>query len=233
MYLYYFKLFGIEKYQMQLSKHVPEKLGKKYVDEPELWIKTEDQVRQALIKLNVPFVEVEDEAAFYGPKIDVQIWSVIGREFTLATNQLDFSVPKKFDLTYVDKDGQEKTPICIHRAPLSTHERFVGFLIEHYAGAFPAWLAPVQAHILPVNEAHEAHCKKLVEELKADGARVEYYDSSDSLGKRIRNCQKSKVPFAIVIGDKEVESGDLTVRRYGEEKDQGMTMKEFLSGLQR
>jgi len=210
-----------------------EKLGKKYVDEPELWIKTEDQVRQALINLNVPFVEAEDEAAFYGPKIDVQIWSAIGREFTLATNQLDFSVPAKFNLTYVDKDGTEKTPICIHRAPLSTHERFVGFLIEHYAGAFPAWLAPVQAHILPVNSAHEAHCQKLTEDLKAAGARVEYYDSSDSLGKRIRNAQKSKAPFAIVIGDKEVESGDLTVRKYGEEKDQVMTVAEFQSQLTR
>ena len=224
MYLYYFKLFGIEKYQMRLSKHVPEKLGKKYVDEPELWIKTEEQVRQALINLNVPFVEAEDEAAFYGPKIDVQIWSAIGREFTLATNQLDFSVPKKFNLTYVDTDGREKTPICIHRAPLSTHERFVGFLIEHYAGAFPAWLAPVQAQVLPVNTAHEDFAKKLQEDLQSKGARVEYYDSSDSLGKRIRNSQKAKTPFTIVIGDKEVESGDLTVRRYGEDKEVSMTL---------
>ena len=233
MYLYYFKLFGIEKYQMRLSKHVPEKLGKKYVDEPELWVKTEDQVRQALINLDVPFVEAEDEAAFYGPKIDVQIWSAIGREFTLATNQLDFSVPKKFDLTYVDKDGSEKTPICIHRAPLSTHERFVGFLIEHYAGAFPAWLAPVQAQILPVNTAHENFAQKLQQELVSEGVRVEYYDSSDSLGKRIRNSQKSKTPFTIVIGDKEVESGDLTIRKYGEEKEVSMTIEDFKKALQR
>lgn len=232
MYLYYFKLFGIEKYQMRLSKHVPEKLGEKYVDEPELWIKTEDQVRQALINLKVPFVEAEDEAAFYGPKIDVQIWSVIGREFTLATNQLDFSVPKKFDLTYIDADGSEKTPICIHRAPLSTHERMVGFLIEHYAGAFPAWLAPVQAHILPVNSAHEEYCKALLKKLNA-GYRMEYHDSSDSLGKRIRNCQTAKVPFAIVIGDNEVESDTLTVRKYGEEKDVAMTLAEFQAELVR
>ena len=233
MYLYYFKLFGIEKYQMRLSKHVPEKLGKKYVDEAELWIKTEDQVRQALVNLNVPFVEAEDEAAFYGPKIDVQIWSAIGREFTLATNQLDFSVPKKFNLTYVDKDGSEKTPICIHRAPLSTHERFVGFLIEHYAGAFPAWLAPVQAQILPVNTAHEDFAQKLQQDLVSEGVRVEHYDSSDSLGKRIRNSQKAKTPFTIVIGDKEVASGDLTIRRYGEEKEVSMTVEDFKKTLRR
>ena len=233
MYLYYFKLFGIEKYQMRLSKHVPEKLGKKYVDEPELWIKTEDQVRQALINLNVPFVEAEDEAAFYGPKIDVQIWSAIGREFTLATNQLDFSVPKKFNLTYVDKDGSEKTPICIHRAPLSTHERFVGFLIEHYAGAFPAWLAPVQAQILPVNSAHEDFAQKLQQDFVSQNIRAEYYDSSDSLGKRIRNSQKSKTPFTIVIGDKEVESDNLTVRKYGEDKEVSMTLEDFKKALER
>ena len=233
MYLYYFKLFGIEKYQMRLSKHVPEKLGKKYVDEPELWIKTEDQVRQALINLNVPFVEAEDEAAFYGPKIDVQIWSAIGREFTLATNQLDFSVPKKFNLTYVDKDGAEKTPICIHRAPLSTHERFVGFLIEHYAGAFPAWLAPVQAQILPVNSAHEDFAQKLQQDFVSQNIRAEYYDSSDSLGKRIRNSQKSKTPFTIVIGDKEVESDNLTVRKYGEDKEVSMTLEDFKKALER
>ena len=233
MYLEYFKLFGIEKYKMQLSKHSPDKLGKKYVDEPELWIKTEEQVRRALINSGVPFEEVEDEAAFYGPKIDVQIWSVIGREFTLATNQLDFSVPKKFNLTYTDKDGTEKTPLCIHRAPLSTHERFVGFLIEHYAGAFPAWLAPVQAHVIPVNQAHEKYCEELVERFKSLGARIEYHDSSESLGKRIRNCQTQKVPFAIVIGDKEIESGDLNIRRYGAQKDETISEDVFFGYLTR
>lgn len=233
MYLEYFKLFGIEKYQMRLSKHIPEKLGKKYVDEPELWIHTEDQVRKALKKLNVPFIEVEDEAAFYGPKIDVQIWSVIGREFTLATNQLDFAVPKKFELTYTDKDGSEKTPICIHRAPLSTHERFVGFLIEHYAGAFPAWIAPVQAHILPVNTAHEEYAENLRKKLTDLSARVEYHDSSESLGKRIRNCQTHKVPFAIVIGDNEIKDNTLTIRKYGEQKDKTVSFDEFVKLLER
>lgn len=139
---------------MRLSKHSKEGLGKKYVDEPELWTKTEEEVRKVLIKANVPFVEADDEAAFYGPKIDVQIWSAIGREFTLATNQLDFAVPKRFDLAYTDKDGTAKTPLCIHRAPLSTHERFIGFLIEHYAGNFPLWLAPVQVAVVPVSPDH-------------------------------------------------------------------------------
>jgi len=227
MYVHYFKLFGIEKYQMRLSKHTPEKLGKKYVDEPELWVQTEDEVRRVLEKLKVPFVEAEDEAAFYGPKIDVQIWSAIGREFTLATNQLDFSVPAKFNLTYTDKNGEEKTPLCIHRAPLSTHERMVGFLIEHYAGAFPAWLAPVQCHILPVNEAHEDFAKKLLENFRKKSVRAELHDTSETLGKRIRNAQTQKIPFAIVIGEKEIAENILTIRRYGSDKEEKFSAEDF------
>ncbi|MEO5802328.1 MAG: threonine--tRNA ligase, partial [Verrucomicrobiota bacterium] len=142
MYLKYFKIFGLEKYQMRFSTSSPEGLGKKYVNEPELWKKTEDMVRKVLIDSGINFVEVANEAAFYGPKIDVQVWSAIGREFTIATNQVDFAVPAKFGLKYRDKDNSEKTPLCIHRAPLGTHERFIGFLIEHYAGNFPLWLAP-------------------------------------------------------------------------------------------
>lgn len=228
MYLEYFKIFGIEKYQMRLSKHSKEGLGKKYVDQPELWIKTEDQVRRALDATGVPYVEVEDEAAFYGPKIDVQIWSVIGREFTLATNQLDFAVPARFNLTYKDSDGEAKTPICIHRAPLSTHERMVGFLIEHYAGAFPAWLAPVQAHILPVNDAHMGGAEKLQKKLEELGARTELHDPSETLGKRIRNCQTAKVPFSVILGDKELADGTVTIRKYGEEKDTTLSEEDFL-----
>lgn len=228
MYLEYFEIFGIEKYQMRLSKHSKEGLGKKYVDEPELWIKTEEQVRRALNATGVPYIEVEDEAAFYGPKIDVQIWSVLGREFTLATNQLDFAVPARFNLTYKDRDGESKTPICIHRAPLSTHERMVGFLIEHYAGAFPAWLAPVQAHILPVNDAHMEGAEKLQKKLEELGARTELHDPSETLGKRIRNCQTAKVPFSVILGDKELSDGGVTVRNYGEEKDTTMPEEDFL-----
>jgi len=228
LYLYYFKLFGIDKYQMRLSKHSKEGLGKKYVDEEDLWIKTEDQVRKVLEKLNVPFVEVDDEAAFYGPKIDVQIWSVIGREFTLATNQLDFAVPKRFNLTYTDKDGSDKTPICIHRAPLSTHERMVGFLIEHYAGAFPVWLAPVQAKILPVNEVHNEYAREVLDTFKKAGLRVELDESDESLGKKIRNAEIKKTPYMLIIGDKEREAKQVTVRQYKVKEQSTIGIDEFI-----
>ena len=232
MYLFYFKIFGIEKYQMRFSKHSKESLGKKYVNEPKLWIETENQVRDALTKMDIPFEEVEDEAAFYGPKIDVQIWSVIGREFTLATNQLDFAVPARFNLTYIDKDGSEKTPICIHRAPLSTHERMVGFLIEHYAGAFPAWLAPVQAAILPVASAHEKYAEALLRDIKEFHGRAEIYNAEETLGKRIREAQMKKIPYSVIVGENEVKSNLVTVRRYGQEKDETMEKGEFLKLLQ-
>src|SRR5438045_156095 len=144
MYLKYFKLFGIEKYLMRFSTHDPARLGQKFVDEPELWRQTEEMTRSVLKRSGIDYVEVPNEAAFYGPKIDVQVWSVIGREFTLATNQVDFAQPRRLNLVYKDRDNLEKTPICIHRAPLGTHERFIGFLIEHYAGNFPLWLSPEQ-----------------------------------------------------------------------------------------
>lgn len=232
MYLYYFELFGIEKYQMRLSKHSKEGLGKKYVDEPELWIKTEKQVRDVLEKLNVPFVEEEDEAAFYGPKIDVQIWSVIGREFTLATNQLDFAVPKRFDLTYTDANGEEKTPICIHRAPLSTHERLIGFLIEHYAGAFPVWLAPIQLRVLAVNEVHMEYARKVRDELFAAGLRVELDESGESLGKQIRGAEVMKIPYMLIIGDKEVESESVTVRQYKVKEQREMNVAALIEEIE-
>ena len=152
MYLGYFDLFGIDKYVMRFSTHDPADLGKKYVDEPELWLETEERVRRALANGGINHVEVAGEAAFYGPKIDVEVWSAIGREFSIATNQVDFAVPARYGLVYTSAEGAEETPICIHRAPLGTHERTIGFLIEHYAGAFPTWLAPVQAVVLPIAE---------------------------------------------------------------------------------
>ena len=231
MYLEYFQLFGIERYEMRLSKHAPEKLGKKYVDEPALWKKTEAQVRTTLENLKVPFVEADDEAAFYGPKIDVQVWSAIGREFTLATNQLDFAVPKRFNLTYTDENGEAQIPLCIHRAPLSTHERFIGFLIEHYAGAFPVWLAPVQAVILPVHEGAETKAKSLAEAWNAAGARTEYWSASESLGKRLRSSQTKKIPLTIILGEKELAEDFLTVRQYGKEQDQRFSAENLLAEL--
>ena len=154
MYLGYFELFGIDKYVMRFSTHEPQDLGKKYVDEPELWVETEERVRRALANGGINHVEVAGEAAFYGPKIDVEVWSAIGREFSIATNQVDFAVPARYGLVYTNAEGGQETPICIHRAPLGTHERTIGFLIEHYAGAFPPWLAPVQAVVLPIGGGH-------------------------------------------------------------------------------
>jgi len=161
MYQDYFTLFGIDRYVMRLSTHHKRGLGKKYVDNERLWLETEDMVRRAMDAGNVPYTEEKDEAAFYGPKIDVQVWSAIGKEFTLATNQVDFAVPERFNLTYVNAKGEHATPLCIHRAPLSTHERMIGFLIEHYAGAFPVWLAPRQVLLIPISDAHHEYAKKL------------------------------------------------------------------------
>lgn len=231
LYLEYFKIFGIEKYEMRLSKHSKEGLGKKYVDNEKLWIKTEDLVRKVLKKLKVPFVEAEDEAAFYGPKIDVQVWSVIGREFTLATNQLDFAVPLRFDLTYTDKDGKEKTPICIHRAPLSTHERMIGFLIEHYAGAFPAWLSPRQIALLPVAEPHEKFAEKILNKLLESGIRAEIMPANDTLGKRIREAEMKKIPYMAVIGDQEVKNESLQIRDYKTKKQKEHKADKFVKDL--
>ncbi|MSU56402.1 MAG: threonine--tRNA ligase [Candidatus Taylorbacteria bacterium] len=219
LYLEYFKIFGIEKYAMRLSKHSKEKLGQKYINEPELWIKTEDMVRKSLTDLKVPFVEAEDEAAFYGPKIDVQVWSAIGREFTLATNQVDFAIPARFNLTYVDKAGVSQTPLCIHRAPLSTHERLIGFLIEHYAGAFPLWLSPVQVKILPVGEKFMEYAKTVHEALTTAGIRSELDESNETLGKKVRGAKVEKVPYWIVVGEKEETGKTVTLESRAGSKD--------------
>ncbi len=213
MYLKYFKIFGIDKYVMRFSTHDPKKLGEKYVNEPELWLKTEKMVRDVLVESKIPFIEVPNEAAFYGPKIDVQVWSAIGREFTLATNQVDFSVPKRFELTYTSKEGKFETPLCIHRAPLGTHERFIGFLIEHYAGNFPTWLSPVQVAIVPVKETHETSAKEIADKLKNEFIRAEIIVGNESLGKRIHSAKSMHTPYIIVLGDKEASSGNLTIEK--------------------
>ncbi|MDD5074256.1 MAG: threonine--tRNA ligase [Candidatus Peribacteraceae bacterium] len=233
MYLVYFKIFDIQKYVMRLSLHAPEGLGKKYVDNSVLWKKTEEMVRQALKKKGIEFVEVPDEAAFYGPKIDVEVWSAIGREFTLATNQVDFDVPGKVGLTYIDKDGTEKVPLCIHRAPLSTHERMIGFLIEHFAGHFPLWLAPVQASIIPVAEPHELPAHRVLGALKEKGIRAELLHSDESLGKRIRAGEQQRIPYLLVIGDKEVADNAVAVRNVVTKKQVTVPLKEFIEKTER
>ena len=217
MYLQYFKIFGIGKYVMRFSTHAPEGLGKKYVNEPKLWKETEAMVRKVLQDAKVPFVEIADEAAFYGPKIDVQVISSIGKEFSLATNQVDFAQPRRFNLTFTNAQGGEETPLCIHRAPLSTHERLIGFLLEHYAGKFPLWLSPVQVKILPINDKHSDYVNGIYQTLRKAGLRVELDQSNESIGKKIREAEVQKIPYMLVIGDKEKAEGTVAVR--GRDKD--------------
>ena len=215
MYIKYFNIFGIEKYVMRLSLHDPAKLGQKYINEPELWLQTEEMVRQVLIESNIPYVEVPDEGAFYGPKIDVQIWSAIGREFTLATNQVDFAQGRRFGLQFTNKENQAETPLIIHRAPLGTHERFIGFLLEHYAGKFPLWLAPIQVKLLPISDKFNEYALSVQKLMENAGIRCELDDRSEKIGKKIRDTELLKVPYMFIIGEREVSENLVSVRRQG------------------
>jgi threonyl-tRNA synthetase len=229
MYLEYFQLFGIERYVMRLSTHHKQGLGKKYVDNERLWLKTEDMVRQAMQHGNIPYVEVPDEAAFYGPKIDVQIWSAIGREFTLATNQVDFAQPGRFELTFTNRDGQPETPLCIHRAPLSTHERLLGFLIEHYAGNFPVWLAPDQVRVIPITDAHHEYASQVVQQLRRVGVRAEADFSAERMNAKIRQAQLFKIPYMLVVGDREVEQYTVALRMRDGARQDDLPVPEFIA----
>jgi threonyl-tRNA synthetase len=240
MYLKYFRIFGIENYIMRFSTHDPSRLtgdNAKFVNEPELWKKTEDLVRQTLIDSKINYVEVPNEAAFYGPKIDVQVWSVIGREFTLATNQVDFAVPKRFGLVYKDRDNTEKTPLCIHRAPLGTHERFIGFLIEHYAGNFPLWLAPEQVRVLTIGEEEPLvnYAKAIVSELRANMVRAEGDYSNNKINGKIQDAERAKVHTMLVIGGRDMEAGAVSVRLHGKgnvgAKPKGEVVAEILAAI--
>ncbi len=213
LYLEYFRLFGINEYVMRFSTHHAKGLGKKYVNNPELWKKTEDMVRNAMVKNNIPFVEIADEAAFYGPKIDVQVKSAIGREFTLATNQVDFAQAERFDLTYINEQGQPERPVIIHRAPLSTHERLIGFLLEHYAGVFPVWLSPEQVRIIPITDEQNEAAQALFAQLHDAKIRAEVDTDSDRMNAKIRKAQLMKVPYMAVLGKREVEQGAVALRK--------------------
>ena len=217
MYLKYFKLFGIEKYLMRFSTHDPSKLGQKFVDEPELWKQTEVMTRNVLKNSGINYVEVPNEAAFYGPKIDVQAWSVIGREFSIATNQVDFAQPRRFNLVYKDKDNTEKTPLCIHRAPLGTHERFIGFLIEHYAGNFPLWLSPEQVRILTIGDDTKLldYSMSILNELRAHQVRAEIDKSTDQINGKIQRAEQMKVHTMFVIGKRDMDADVVSVRVHG------------------
>jgi threonyl-tRNA synthetase len=232
LYIEYFRIFDIEKYMMRFSTHHKAGLGKKYVDNARLWEKTEGMVRSAMENGGVPFVEVADEAAFYGPKIDVQIWSATGREFSLMTNQVDFAQPERFGLRFINKEGQEEMPLVIHRAPLSTHERMIGFLIEHYAGAFPVWLAPVQAILVPIADRHVDYAKACARRLRAAGVRTEVDDRTERMNAKIRQAQLRKIPYMLVVGDREASEDTVSVRlRSGEDRGaQGLEL--FLAEVQ-
>jgi threonyl-tRNA synthetase len=229
LYLKYFKVFGIDKYVMRFSKHDPKKLGQKYINSPELWKETEDMVRSVLVNANIPFVEVEDEAAFYGPKIDIQVYSAIGREFTLATNQVDFAQAERFDLYFINEKSEKERPLIIHRAPLSTHERFIGFLLEHYAGKFPLWLNPEQVIVLPISEKFQEYSEKLLNVLKKHDIRALIDDRSEKTGKKIRDAELKRVPLMLIIGEKEQTDNTVTIRKQGGEDLGSMSVEAFVA----
>lgn len=228
---FYYNLFGITKVRYRLSLHDPRDLGGKYVNEPAAWAENEQVLREVLQELDVDFYEAADEASFYGPKIDINIYSATGKEYTLGTAQLDFAQPRRFGLTYVDSDGQEKVPFCIHRAPLSVHERFIGFLIEHFGGAFPLWLSPVQVKVLSVGAAHAQFAGELTEQLRRAGLRAELDGDNDTVGKKIRNAELSKVPYTVVVGDREAAGGPLAVRVRGQKELLSLSREDLLSRL--
>lgn len=232
LYLQYFDIFGIDKYVMRLSMHHPKGLGKKYVDNPRLWLKTEDMVRNAMRNGNVPFVEVADEAAFYGPKIDVEIFSAIGREFSLATNQVDFAVPPRFDLKYINSEGKEEVPLCIHRAPLGTHERTIGFLIEHFAGNFPVWLAPQQVSVIPITTDHNPYADRVATQLQAAGVRAQADLGADRMNAKIRAAQLMKIPYMLVVGDQEMQNETVSLRKRDGSRQNDLPVAEFLATIQ-
>lgn len=225
---FYYKLFDINKIKYRLSLHDKKGLGKKYVNIPKAWKDNEKILREVLKELKADFYEAGNEAAFYGPKIDIQIYSVIGKEYTLGTVQLDFVQPMRFGLKYTDNKGKEIMPYVIHRAPLATHERFVGFLIEHYAGAFPFWLSPIQIIVLPISEKHQKVSTDIKNGFKKFGFRAEINDSNETLGKRIRDAEIQKIPYIIVIGDKEIETQKIAVRERGKKEIETMSLEKFI-----
>ena len=216
-----FELFGVTDYKMRLSLHEPSKLGQKYVNNPELWLETEDMVRKVLVDLGVKFEEVADEAAFYGPKIDVEMKSAIGRWFTMATNQVDFSSAEKFNLNFKNSSNEEERPLIIHRAPLGTHERYIGFLIEHFAGNFPTWLAPQQVAILPISDKFLPYAHEVNAAMRQAGIRSKADDRNEKIGKKIRDAEMMKIPYMMIIGEKEMAENKVSVRIHGQ-GDKGM-----------
>jgi threonyl-tRNA synthetase len=229
---YYYDLLGITKVRYRLSLHDPADLGGKYVDEPKAWLENEQIVREVLQELGVDFYEAPNEASFYGPKVDINIYSAIGKEYTLGTAQLDFAQPQRFGLTYTAADGHERMPYCIHRAPLSVHERFIGFLIEHFAGAFPLWLSPEQVRVASVSDAHIPGSRALVTQLREVGLRAHLDATNESVGKKIRSAEVSKIPYSIVFGEKEASGQPLQVRVRGQKEPWTGSREDFVARAQ-
>ena len=226
---YYYKTLGIADYHLELALRDPND-KEKYHGNEEMWIKAEKLMREAVKQVDIPMVEEIGSAAFYGPKIDFVIHSKIGREFAISTNQIDLFMGERFGLKYTDKNGTEKTPVIIHRAPLGSHERFIGFLIEHFGGAFPTWLSPLQVKILPISEKHLDYARETLKSLKGAGIRVELDERSETLGNKIRNAQNEKVPYMLVLGDKEIENDEISVRnRLGENST--MQLSKFIEDI--
>jgi threonyl-tRNA synthetase len=222
---YLMKKLKIEEYWYRFSKWDHKNKKGKYVDNPKAWEDTQKSMKKILDKLDLNYVEAEDEAAFYGPKLDVQMKNVNGKEDTAFTIQIDFAMPERFNMVYIDKNGKQKRPMVIHRASIGCIERTMAFLIEKYAGAFPVWLAPIQAAILPVSEKFNKYAETVADQLKKHSLRVEINNSDDSLGKRIRESQKQKIPYMLVVGEKE-EKGNSVAVRNREKGDQGTFLFE-------
>ena len=224
---YYYKTLGIKNYEMELALRDPNNMGKYHGDEAD-WKDAEEMTIEAMEKSGVPYKIVHEGAAFYGPKMDFQIYSSIGRSFTASTNQLDLFMGKRFGLEYTDQDGEKKVPAVIHRAPLGTHERFIGFLIEHYGGAFPTWLSPVQVRVLPVSEKHVEYANTVLRSLTDSSVRADV-DTQESLGKRIRAAKMEKIPYVLVVGDTEVTAGTVSVESRDNGKEDAAPLEVFVA----
>ena len=223
--------FGFENYNFRLSYRDPED-KEKYYDDDDMWVKAESMLKEAVDELGLEYVEAVGEAAFYGPKLDVQVQTAMGKEETLSTAQLDFLLPQKFELTYIGNDGEQHRPVVIHRGVVSTMERFVAFLTEETKGAFPTWLAPMQVEIIPVNvDLHYDYARNLQDELKSQGVRVEIDDRNEKMGYKIREAQMQKIPYQLVVGDKEMENNEVNVRKYGSQDQETVEKDDFIWNL--
>ena len=223
-----YKDFDITDYSWRLSYRDPENTDK-YFDDDEMWERAQAMLKEAMDEMGLPYTEAEDEAAFYGPKLDVQVKTAIGMEETLSTAQLDFLLPERFDLTYIGEDGKPHRPVVIHRGVVSTMERFVAFLIEEYKGAFPTWLAPIQVEAIPVSpDVHLNYAEDVKEKLVMAGFRVDIDSRDEKIGYKIREAQVQKVPYMLVLGDREMEAGEVNVRKYGEQNSESMSFDAFL-----